>query len=485
MVNEKRSLKEKTAKGLLWGGVSNAIQQLLNLFFGIFLARLLTPADYGMVGMLSIFVLLASALQESGFISALANRQEVKHEEYNAVFWFSTLMGLALYLLLFACAPLIADFYGKPELIPLSRVLFLGFLISSSGTAHNAALFKNLMVRQKATAQIVGLCVSGSVGITLALHGMAYWGIAIQSVSYIATSTSLFWYFSPWRPSWHIDFRPLRGLIGFSSKMLATNMVTHLNNNLFTVLLGRLFSPAEVGHYTQASKWSYMGYSLVTGMVGSVAQPVLAQVADDADRQRKVFRKMLRFTAFVSFPSMLGLALIARELIVLAVTDKWLPCVPILQMLSLWSAFLPIQQLYSHLIVSRQKSNIQLWNTLMLSILQLLTLWLTHPYGIPVMVMAYVGLNIAYLLVWHSYVHQAIGLRLTEVLRDVLPFALLAGGVMIVTWYATRPISSPLPLLLAKILLAATLYAAILWFSRAVVFRESIEFLLSRLQRKA
>lgn len=478
------SLKEKTAKGLLWGGVSNAIQQLLNLFFGIFLARLLTPADYGMVGMLSIFVLLAGALQESGFISALANRQEVKHEEYNAVFWFSTLMGIALYLLLFACAPLIAAFYDKPELTPLSRVLFLGFLISSSGTAHNAALFKDLLVRQKATAQIVALFVSGCVGITLALQGMAYWGIAIQSVTYIATCTSLFWYFSPWRPTWHIDFRPLRGMIGFSSKMLATNMVNHLNNNLFSVLLGRLFTPVEVGHYTQASKWSYMGYSLVTGMVGSVAQPVLAEVAGDADRQRKVFRKMLRFTAFVSFPSMLGLALIARELIVLAVTDKWLPCVPILQMLCLWSAFLPIQQLYSHLIVSRQKSNIQLWNTLLLSILQLFTLWATHSYGIPVMVMAYVVLNLLFLLVWHGYAHRLIGLRLGEVLRDMLPFALLAAGVMVVTYYVTRPIASPLLLLPAKIGVAAVLYASVLWFSRAVVFRESVEFLLSRIRRR-
>lgn len=479
-----RSLKEKTAKGLLWGGLSNAVQQLLNLFFGIFLARLLSPSDYGMVGMLSIFVLLAGALQESGFISALANRHEVKHEEYNAVFWFSTLMGIILYLLLFACAPLIATFYGKPELTPLSRVLFLSFLISSSGTAHNAALFKNLMVRQKATAQIVALFVSGCVGITLALRGMAYWGIAIQSVTYVAICTSLFWYFSPWRPTWNIDFRPLRGMIGFSSKMLATNMVTHINNNLFSVLLGRLFTPAEVGHYTQAAKWSNMGYSLVTGMIGSVAQPVLAEVADDAGRQRKVFRKMLRFTAFVSFPSMLGLALIARELILLAVTDKWLPCVPILQLLCLWSAFLPIQQLYSHLIVSRQKSNVQLWNTLMLSLLQLLILWLTHPYGIPVMVMSFVVLNLLYLFVWHSYAHRAIGLRLRDVLQDILPFAIVSVGVMLLTYYVTRPIASPLLLLLAKTGLAALLYATILWFSRAVVFRESVTFLLSRLRKQ-
>ena len=132
------SLKEKTAKGLFWGGFSNGIQQLLNLFFGIFLARLLNADDYGMVGMLTIFIAVAGTLQESGFTNALTNKREVTHKDYNAVFWFSTLTGITMYILLFLSAPLIADFYDKPELVPLARYLFIGFLISSSATAHNA-----------------------------------------------------------------------------------------------------------------------------------------------------------------------------------------------------------------------------------------------------------------------------------------------------------------------------------------------------------
>ena len=134
------SLKEKTAKGLFWGGFSNGIQQLLNLFFGIFLARLLNADDYGMVGMLTIFIAVAGTLQESGFTNALTNKREVTHKDYNAVFWFSTLTGITMYILLFLSAPLIADFYDKPELVPLARYLFIGFLISSSATAHNAVL---------------------------------------------------------------------------------------------------------------------------------------------------------------------------------------------------------------------------------------------------------------------------------------------------------------------------------------------------------
>ena len=176
------TLKQKTAKGLFWGLVNNGTQQLLNLLFGIFLARLLTPADYGMVGMLSVFSFVASSLQESGFTSALANKKDVKHEDYNAVFWFSISMSFLLYWLLFFSAPLIAGFYGKPELIPLARYSFLGFFVSSMGIAPSAYLFRNMMVRQRARASVVGLFCSGIVGILLAYCGYSYWGIATQTL---------------------------------------------------------------------------------------------------------------------------------------------------------------------------------------------------------------------------------------------------------------------------------------------------------------
>ena len=362
------SLKEKTAKGLFWGGFSNGIQQLLNLFFGIFLARLLNADDYGMVGMLTIFIAVAGTLQESGFTNALTNKREVTHKDYNAVFWFSTLTGITMYILLFLSAPLIADFYDKPELVPLARYLFIGFLISSSATAHNAVLFKNLMVKQKAMSQIIALTLSGIIGVIMAFNGMTYWGIATQSVVYILVVTICFWHFSPWRPTLNIDFRPLKSMFGFSSKILVTNIFTQINNNIFSVLLGKFFSEAEVGYYTQANKWNTMGHSLITGMVSGVAQPVLTEVANDAGRQRNVFRKMLRFTAFISFPAMFGLALIAHELIVISVTDKWLDSVPILQLLCIWGAFLPILSLYSNLIISKGKSDIYMWNTIALGI---------------------------------------------------------------------------------------------------------------------
>lgn len=477
---DETTLKGKTAKGLFWGGLSNGVQQFLNLFFGIFLARLLNADDYGMVGMLTIFTVIAGSIQESGFTNALANKRDAAHRDYNAVFWFSTLMGLTIYVILFFCAPFIADFYHKPQLVPLARFLFLGFLISSTATSHNAILFKNLMVKQKAVAQIIGLTLSGTAGVIMAANGMAYWGIATQSVVYILVVTLFLWHFSPWRPTLPIDFHPLKTMFGFSSKILVTNIFIQANNNIFSVLLGRLFSTKDVGYYTQANKWDSMGYSLISNMVAGVAQPVLAELSDDTDRQRNVFRKMLRFTAFVSFPAMLGLALVAKELIVIAVTDKWLPCVMILQMLCIWGAFFPITTLYTNLIISKGKSNIYMWNTIALGILQLTALLLIYPLGIEAMIGAFLVVNVGWLLIWQYFVYRLIRLNFWSALKDVSPFALFALLSMAVTYFITLAINNIYLSFVIKIVLAAAIYTFLMWVTNSVVFKESLQFLRKR-----
>ena len=207
------SLKEKTAKGLLWGGIGNGALQLLNLAFGIFLSRLLTPADYGMVGALTIFSALAGIFAESGFILAIVNKKEVRHEDYNAVFWFNITVGGTLYLLLFACAPLIARFYHTPELAPLARFLFLSFLVGSTTAAPLAYYFRNLMVKERSQIQITAIIVSGIVGVTCAYRGWGSWGIAVQTVVYSGMNALLIWLRSPWRPTFSFNRKALLDML--------------------------------------------------------------------------------------------------------------------------------------------------------------------------------------------------------------------------------------------------------------------------------
>ena len=465
-------LKNKTAKGLFWGGMSNGVQQLLNLFFGIFLARLLSPGDYGMVGMLTIFSSIAGSLQEAGFISALINRKEDRHEDYNAVFWFSICMSLCLYLILFFCAPLIARFFHTPELTKLARYVFIGFFISSFGISQSAYLSKHLMIKQKAIAYITALLISGAVGIIMASKGYAYWGLATQSLVYVLVGTTLCWVMSPWRPSLKISTGPIAEMLPFSIKMLITSIFNHINNNIFSVILGRFYTRNEVGDYTQANKWNTMGHSFVSGMISSVSQPVLAGVCDDLDRQLRIFRKMVRFTAFVSFPAMFGLSLIAPEFITVAITDKWINSAEILRVLCVAGAFVPICNLFSSLLVSKGKSNIYMWSSIMLGLIQLCVMIAIHPFGIKTMVVTYTSINIFWLFVWYFFVHKETGYRLRDVALDILPFLFITLAVMTATYFVTKPIENIYSLLAARIAVAVVLYILIMRLSNAVTFKE-------------
>ena len=296
------TLKDKTAKGLFWGGISTFFQQIIGMVFGIVIARILSPDDYGLVAMLAIFSAIANTIMDSGFTTALINKKTIRHEDYNAVFWFSAFCGIVIYMILFLAAPLIAQFYNKPVLLNLSRVLFLSFLISSFGIAHNAILFKKLKVKQRGIIDVVAVSVSGGVGLIFALLGFAYWGLAIQLVSQCLVATLLRWYFSGWRPTLSFDLSPIKEMFGFSSKILFNNILGQVNMNIFSVLLGKFYTDTDTGYYSQGNKWMVLGNMTISNMIQGVAQPVLVEVADDKERQKKVFRKMLRFGAFISFP---------------------------------------------------------------------------------------------------------------------------------------------------------------------------------------
>jgi O-antigen/teichoic acid export membrane protein len=390
------------------------------------------------------------------------------------------LTGCTLYLLLFFASPLIASFYEIPELTPLARYSFLGFLISSFGVAQNAYLFRNLMVKQKSISLIVALLVSGCVGVTMAYFGFAYWGIATQSIVYIATINLCYLYFSPWRPTFNIDFSPIRSMFVFSSKLLLTNIFKHLNDHILTIILGKYYSDKDAGYFSQAHKWNYMGHSLISGMVNGVAQPVLVSTGDERERLQRVFRKMLRFTAFIAFPAMWGLALIVPELIPIAITDKWLPCVPLLQILCIGGAFIPIITLYTNMIISRGRSDIYMFGTIAIGLIQMLVMWLLHPYGMQRMVVVYVILNSCWLLVWHYFVWCEIKLSLLSALKDLLPFAVITAMVLFATYHLTACIANAYLLMLSKIAVAALLYMGIMWLSGAKIFKESIQFLFKR-----
>lgn len=474
------TLKEKTANGLLWGAVNNLTIQLLSALIGIVLARKLSPGEYGMVGMLAIFSAIAATLQDSGFTAAITNLKQVSHREYNAVFWFSTFVSILLYAILFLCAPLIASIFHQPGLVPLSRLVFASFVVAGIGTAHSAYMFRNMMNREKAIMNAVAIVVSGAVGITLAFLGFSYWSLAWQQFAYICIIDLGRLYYVRWLPTLHIDLRPIREMFGFSSKIMITNIVNQVNNNVLSFIFGLLFKARDVGNYTQAAKWNAMGHSLISGTIQQVAQPVMASVSEDGEgRQINIFRKMLRFTAFLSMPAMFGLALIA-DFVELLLGEKWTDSVLLLRILCISGAFLPLQTLYQNLFISHGRSDTYMWSTLSLIIVQIATILSFSSLGIQVMVAAYATVLILWTGVWQILANRLIGLRFMDVLKDICPFLLAAVFCVGTAYVTTQSIGQPILLILVRVFITAALYICIMKVARVKIFDECIQFLFKR-----
>ena len=537
------TLKEKTAKGLFWGGLSSTVQQLLGIVFGIILARRLNQSDFGMIAMITIFQLIGNDLQNSGFKVALANLRQPTDRDYNSVFWFNILMGGTLYVLLFFLAPFIADFYHIPSLTPLARYAFLSIVFASFGTAQSAWLFKNLHAKQQAKAGMMAVLISSSVAVVMAYMGFAYWALATQTNLYILLCTLLYWHYSPWRPTvaaaqrskfktqsskaatqrsriFNFQFsifnfevlRPALRMFRFSVKLLISQVLTDINNNVLNILLGRFYGRHDTGNYNQAFQWSTKGSNIIQSMVQQVAQPVLVSIDNEHERQLHVLRKMMRFAAFLSFPLLFGLSLVSHEFIVTLLGEKWAQSAHYLRLLAVASAFLPLSTLLANVVITKGRSNIFMYVNLALAICQtaaMLTIYhfkvscfeLLEPFStllntstsylstlnsqLLTMVLAFVALTILWFFVWAYFARRLAGYRFTMLLRDVLPFLLSAAAVMLTTSFISTGIITStllggvggrLLLLITRILLAALLYYALMRLFRVQILHECLQF---------
>jgi O-antigen/teichoic acid export membrane protein len=477
------TLKQKTAKGLFWGGINSGSQQLIGLIFGIFMARILNKDDYGLVGVLAIFTGIAAIIVNSGFSVALTNKQNADHKDYNAVFWFTCFAGLFLYAVLFFSAPLIARFYERPELVAISRVLFLSFLFGGIGTVSYTVMFKNLMTKQQAVIDVISLVAACTAGIILAKNGFTYWALVIQIVTQTSLSSLLRFIIAPWKPTLQFLFSPLKQMFSFSFKLFLTQIFIQINGNIFPVLLGKFYDVDTVGVFGQGQKWEGMGRQFVGGMINYVTQPVLVQINEDKERQINVLRKLIRFGAFLSFPLMLGLAFVGREFILIAIGEKWLPSVPFLQLFCIWGAVGFLSVLYTNLLYASGKSDLYMYGTIIIGILQLAVVFLLFPMGIFPMLIGYLSMYFIGLGVWHYFVSKLIGLQLKYVLKDILPYLIITLGCFFITWLITRNIVNLYWLIVAKIAISGLLYVFMLKISNSVMFKESFDFLLKLIKK--
>lgn len=482
------SLKQKTAKGLFWGAMNSGSTQILNLIFGIVLGRMLSPEIYSVVAILTIFVAIAGDLQSSGFTQALVNIKRPTDRDYNSVFSFNVVMSVLMYSILFLCAPLIADFYDRPYLTEVSRILFLTFLISSLGIAHGGYMMKNMMNKEMAIIGFVSLIVSGATGITLAFLGKSYWALVWQQIAYISVNLiGKFYFVKDWRPRLSLDFRPVKRMAPFAMNILVTKIVNTISNNILTNIFGKLFPDRLVGNYSQAYKWDTMANSLVGNTVGQIAQTVLVEASpsdsSEGNRELQVFRKMLRFTCFLSMPLMLGFALVANEFILITIGDKWAGCVPLLQVLCISGAFVPLYTMYQNLAMSQGRSDIFMWLNIGQIVLQILIVMLFYRFSMLIMVCAYSVFMILWLIPWHLFTGRLIRYRWTDAFKDIAPFALSAAFAMAVTYWATNMISNLYILIAIRFVLAAAIYYGIMKMAKVQILKECEQFIFKKLKK--
>ena len=473
------SLKQKTAKGLFWGALNSGTTQILNLIIGIILARHLTKADYGIIGILTIFTAIAADLQSAGFTQGLINIKRPSARDYNSVFSFNVCMSVLMYIALFLSAPLIASYFHQPCLVFVSRVVFLTFVISSLGIAHGGYMAKNMMNRELAIIGALALIISGTVGITLALLGFAYWSLAWQQVTYmIVVNLGRYYYVRDWRPRLSLDFGPVRLMAPFALKILVTKILNTLSANILTPIFARWFTIHQVGSYTQAFKWNTMAYSLVANTVGQIAQPVLVE-----DERSDAFRKMLRFTCFLSMPLMFGFALVGREFILITIKEEWLECVPLLQVLCISGAFMPIHTMYQNLAISHGRSDIYMWLNIGQILLQIAVVYAFSGNGMFVMVSAYSAMMILWLLPWHFFTGRLIGYTWWNFFKDIVPFTLTALGTMIVTYHATTMFTNIYLIFVVRCILAAIIYYSVMKLCKVQILTECEQFILKKLKK--
>ena len=391
------SLRQQAFKGIMWNLTDNLAVQVIQFVTSIYMARILSPSDYGLMGMLLIFTALSDAIMNGGFSTALIRKTDRTDTDAATAFYFNIVVGLALYGCLFLLAPAIAAFYKVPLLQDLIKVAAIPFVVNAFFLVQRTYLTIRMDFKTQAKISVVSALAKGGTGIGMAYAGYGVWAIAWSGVAGATISCILYWWHSVWKLRFCFSWRSFRKLFGFGSKLMLSGVLDVLGNNLFTLIIGKKFAASSLGYYTRAYGYAYLPVGVLSGVLSRVTLPMLSRIQDDDERLAKVYQQMLNLAAFVTFPLMTGLALLARPLIVLMITDKWLPCVEYLQILCFAFMLYPIHALNLNLLQVKGRSDLFLRLEVIKKVLMLALLLIALPFGIRAICISGV---IASLLAW-------------------------------------------------------------------------------------
>ena len=429
------SLKQKTVKGLGWSALDNAAQYGIQFVIGIVLARLLSPDDYGLLGLTGIFTVICTALVGGGFSNALIRKKDATDDDYNTAFICNLGMSLLLYAVTFPCAPLIADFFSREELTPLIRVSSLGLIIGALAMVQRTRLTKRIDFKTQTKITLVSSTVSGIVGIGMALMGFGVWSLVAQQLMSHALRTIQLYVYNRWLPRLRFSIESFHDLFGFGWKLMVTALLDAVWKELYQVVVGKFYSPATLGQYTRAQHYSRLFSRNLTSVMDRVTYPVLSSIQDDKERMVSAYRRIIRTSMFITAVAMFSLGAVSEPLIYCMIGPKWHEASTYLPFICISSSLYPLHAINLNMLKVQGRSDLFLGLDIIKRFISLAPLFVGALVGIMPMlwVNIFVGIIGYYLNSYYS--GRLLGYSTWMQLRDIAPSYALAIAIALSVWF--------------------------------------------------
>jgi len=452
------TLKQKTISGLLWSFIDNIASLGIAFIIGIILARLLSPKEFGLIGMLTIFIAISQSFIDSGFRQALIRKQNCTPADYSTVFYFSLVISVLFYILLFVCAKSISIFFHEPILKELIRVLGFGLIINSFTIIQSTLLTKHIDFKLQAKISVISSLISGIIGIYMAYTGWAVWSLVASALTKNTIASFLLWFWTKWKPIWYFSLDSFKVLFSFGSKLLISGLIDTIYRNIYYLVIGKYFTAVELGYYTRADQFQALPSSNLQGIIGRVSYPVLLTIQDDIPRLREAYKKLIRSTMLITFVLMLGMAAVARPMILTLIGVKWEPSIVYLQMLCFVGMFYPLHALNLNMLQVQGRSDLFLRLEIIKKVLAVPIIIIGIIWGIKAMILGMIANTlIAYYLnsYWSgSYIGYSFFAQIKDIIPSLLLAIIMSSLVFVEGFLITLP---PLPLLIIQVVSGAIL----------------------------
>lgn len=427
------SLRKKSITGVFWTFSQQFSGQLVSFIVSIFLARILMPEDFGLIGMIGVFLAISQVLANSGMTQSLIRQSKPTQSDFSTVFMFNIVVSVFLYLVLFVCAGFIANFYKQPALINIVRVIGITFIINAFGAVQFTRLTKQMDFKTQMMVTVPSLVGSGVVGVLLAYKGYGVWSLVYMSIIQAILQTLQVCWHSKWMPSWTFSKRRFKYHFGFSYKLGLSGLLNTIFNDIYQIVIGKYFAPAQVGFYTRAVTMKNLPVSNISSAINRVTYPMFAEIKNDNQRLKNAYKIIMQSIVFLACPIMIYLAVVAEPLFRFIFSEKWLPAVPYFQILCLTAFLYPLHAYNLNIIMVKGRSDLFLKLEIIKKVVTVIMILMAISYGIIALLIGQVISSIIALFINSYYSGKFIDYSLMEQLKDIAPIVFLSfsiGGII-------------------------------------------------------